>query len=308
MDGFGNLFLSGANSYRGPTIITAGATYLGSAGALPATTALTMTGGVLDFAIPGKAASSQTIASLSGSSGLIVSSDFDRASTLTINQASDTLFQGAITGRLGLVKQGTGRLTLAGSNSYTEGTIVEGGTLEITGSVSGSGVNVGAAGTLAGTGSVGGDVLIDGTLAPGVSGPGTLTLGGGALHLGPGSQTLLEIGGTNPLLAIDRIVGAGAITLDGTIKISLISGFQPALGDSFDLFDGTSFASGSFSTTTDLLLPALSSDLAWDTRSFTTTGVIAVIPEPNSATARMVGIAGLILAIRSRRSQRSLVC
>jgi autotransporter-associated beta strand protein len=109
---------------------------------------------------------------------LITNSDFLNIRMLTVSQTADTSYDGFLTGALGLTKLGIGKLTLTASNTYSGATLVNGGTLEVMGSLSGSELSVGAAGILAGTGMIATAVMVDGTLAPGASGPGTLTLGG----------------------------------------------------------------------------------------------------------------------------------
>lgn len=69
----------------------------------------------------------QTFASLSGTGGNITLG----AGTLTINQASDSVFSGIISEGGSFVKTGSGTLTLNGSNTYTGSTTISGGTLQI---------------------------------------------------------------------------------------------------------------------------------------------------------------------------------
>ena len=67
--------------------------------------------------------------SLSGS-GTISNSSLDSMSVVTVDCASDCVFEGTITGNIRLVKKGSGILTIAGENTqYTGGTYVEGGVL-----------------------------------------------------------------------------------------------------------------------------------------------------------------------------------
>jgi hypothetical protein len=67
----------------------------------------------------------------------------------------------------------------------------------------------------------------------------------------------------------------GALSIGGALSVSIIDGYVPALGSSFDLLDwGT--LSGTFSS---LSLPALATG-QWDTSQLYTTGVLSVIPSP----------------------------
>ncbi len=60
------------------------------------------------------------------------------ATTLTVGDAGNYLYEGTLTGEINLVKQGTGIQTLAGANPYTGTTSVSAGTLRVTGSISGT--------------------------------------------------------------------------------------------------------------------------------------------------------------------------
>lgn len=152
-----------------------------------------------------------------------------------------------------LVKEGAGTLTLAGNNSYSGSTTVNGGTLRIEGdqslatgafTVNASGtlsssagglvvsaVDVQSGGTLAGNGTLSGAVNIasGGRLAPGNS-PGTLTVG--TLALSSGSQLDYELGQPGiPGGPLNDLVNVtGNLTLAGTLNISAPAGgsFGPA--------------------------------------------------------------------------------
>lgn len=171
-------------------------------GALPATTPVTISNaGVLDLNN-----SDQTIGSLSSTDGsgtqVILS-----AGTLTVGNATNTTFDGVISGEGSLVKQGTGKLTLTGANTYASLTVVNAGTLQLG---NGSTTN----------GSIAGSVRTNATLA----------------FANPAAQTYAGIiSGTG----VVEKSGAGALTLGGNNSFSggltvaagtLIAGSDAALG------------------------------------------------------------------------------
>ena len=202
---------------------------------------------------------------------------------------SDTRVNGDVSGTGGIFKAGSGRLTLAGDSSYSGNTTVEAGSLILDASAtlsnsavidvqSGATFNVSALAsgfalsggqTLMGEGAVSGDLVAgsSSTVSPGAS-PGTLTINGDYTQLG-GSILDIEL---ESLSEFDLLDVNGSLTAGGTLAVSLLSGFMPSGGDSFDILDFDS-SSGSFAFS----LPSLSAGLAWDTSSVLVDGVISVI-------------------------------
>ncbi|HEY3394101.1 MAG TPA: hypothetical protein VGK58_15415, partial [Lacipirellulaceae bacterium] len=127
------------------------------------------------------------------------------------------------------------------------------------GSASGSG-------TFTGTGTVN----FEGDLSPGSS-PAAVSFAGDVV-LGPDSTLQIELGGTAAGTQYDQINVAGELTLGGTLEISLINGFTPSAGQSFDILNWGSL-SGAFSL---VALPSLEG-LAWDTSQLAT-GILSVAP------------------------------
>ena len=192
--GTGVLDLTGTSSYSGPTRISAGTLELDVNGNnLPTTTALSIaSSGVLDMdGVP------QTVGSLSGSAGAIIMNHWSPlyASTLTVAPSSgSTTFAGNIISNVALAVSGSGELTLSGTNTYTGGTTIAGGTLDIA-----------APSALSGSGLV--------TIAAG----GRLVLGSGA--------------GIGALLAASSPVGSGAAALSAASAPATLGGYENTSGN-----------------------------------------------------------------------------
>jgi hypothetical protein len=90
-------------------------------------------------------------------------------------------------------------------------------------------------GSLSGTGGTSGPgtAYIEGDLRPGNS-PATVSFGGSVM-LGPTANLEIELGGTTPGSEFDVIKIAGTAALDGTLRVKLINGFVPKLGDAFSI-------------------------------------------------------------------------
>jgi autotransporter-associated beta strand protein len=137
--GAGTLTLSGTSGYTGTTNVNAGTLQAGATNAFAASSAFTVASG----ATLNLASFNQTIGSLAGAGSVILGS-----ATLTAGgDNTSTTFAGGISGAGGLIKTGNGALELAGTNTYTGGTTINGfGTLQLgdsgtTGSIVGSVVN-----------------------------------------------------------------------------------------------------------------------------------------------------------------------
>jgi hypothetical protein len=84
----------------------------------------------------------------------------------------------------------------------------------------------------------------------------------------------MEIGGTTLGTQYDHITASGSLGVGGALKVSLINGFVPAAGQSFDLLDfGTGSLSGTFSS---IVLPTLAAGLQWNASQLYATGAISV--------------------------------
>ena len=128
-------------------------------------------------------------------------------------------------------------------------------------------------GQVSGAGSFtgGGAKFFEGGYGPGNS-P-ALVLLDGPVTFGNTNTLKIELGGTTPGTQFDQVHVAGQLALAGTLNVSLINGFTPALGNTFDILDfGT--LTGSFSS---IQLPTLPGALAWSTSQLLTTGVLSVV-------------------------------
>ncbi|WP_151671458.1 autotransporter-associated beta strand repeat-containing protein [Nitrincola schmidtii] len=223
--GTGILTLSGANTYTGATLISAGTLALDSTGTILDSSGVTNGG---NFTIDGD----KTIAAMSGAG-----TTFLDIHTLTIgdgtNRPSD--YSGIISGSGGLIKAGSGTLTLGGVNTYTGSTTISAGTLAL--SIDG---DIAASSGVANSGnfSIVGDKTIDSMSGSGTTAlGGTLTIGddsnnssiyngiisgaGGLTQAGTGTLTL---GGINIYTGATTISAGGTLALDSTGTIATSSG------------------------------------------------------------------------------------
>lgn len=155
---------------------------------------------------------------------------------LVFDQAITGSFGNGLTGSGSLTKQGLGRLTLTGENSFDGDTTVAAGTLQVDGNLGSSFTSVLAGGRLGGIGTVGGvRVLSGGRIAPGQS-IGTLNVSGTA-DFDSGSIYELELNSTGQS---DRIIATGAATVASGAFLQLIKTDAPryVLGTRYTVLTG----------------------------------------------------------------------
>jgi autotransporter-associated beta strand protein len=217
--GAGTLTLTGANTYTGGTFVNAGALVAGNAGAL-GTRAVSLADGVrLGFAGPMTFTNSIAFAGAGGAS-------LDTG-------ASNVTLSGVVSGGGALTKIGAGTLTLAGLNTYTGGTALDAGTLEIANAQAlGSGALSMADNTtlrFTGAANLSNKILLAGSADPIIdTGSAFVTLGG--VIAGQGSLT--KIGsGTLALAGADTYAGATLVS-QGTLQVdgSIVSATTVAQG------------------------------------------------------------------------------
>ncbi|WP_043283866.1 autotransporter-associated beta strand repeat-containing protein [Reyranella massiliensis] len=196
LTGSGNVTLRGANTYSGGTVVSDG----------------TLTG---------------TTTSLQGA--------IENNARVVFDQATDGTYAGVMSGDGVLTKTGFGTLILTANNTYSGGTIISGGILQL-----------GNGGT---TGMIAGDVFNEGTLAFNRSDDivfaGNISGSGDIAYMGPGTVTLT---GTN------TYSGGTAIT-GGTVQAGSDSAFGAA-GTRLTLINGTLQATASFTIARPITLSA----------------------------------------------------
>lgn len=236
----GKLYLGGANTYTGPTTVSAGTLATYGANKIPDSSALTVADGATFQLENG----GDTVGSIAGPGNYGLNSF-----TLTAGgDNTSTAVSGVISGGSGgLVKTGSGTLTLSGANTYGGTTTVSDGTLLVSntsGSGTGAGaVTVSAGATLGGTGILTGEVAVDGMahLLPGGAGnAATLTLG--PLTIAGNAIVDWEYDGAES----DLLAVVGDIVLPSVLTVN-VNGLSGTLADAV-LFSWTGANTG----TTDL--------------------------------------------------------
>ena len=230
-----------------------------------------------------------------------------------------------------VTKTGSSTFALSGSNNYSGGTSVTGGTLLVnntSGSGTGSGnVTVNGSGTtLGGTGTISGSVSVSNTsggaiINPGPKGTnatagsvGTLTIGGAVTLGSSGNSSTLHIDASGTLTSNwDQLVANG-VTLNATTKptldVTIASGLTFTSGTVYELINNTSASaiSGTFNGI------AQGSTVTFDGYSFfaSYTGgtgndfTLTVVPEPSTWIAAALTFFALAFTQR-RRLARLLV-
>jgi len=188
----------------------------------------------------------------------------------------------------------------AGGNSG--GSTINGSLLTVNGLAGDVLVNTG--GTLGGSGSVQGLTLNGGAVAPGNS-PGLLSayeLNGsnGTFQFQLGAPTTRGI--TYDAINVTTLLTLGAST---AFTFETLNSYTYAMGDVYDLFDFASIDVSAFDNAVLLAalpdLDTVNSNLTWDVNSFTTDGIVNVIPEPSTWSLMFGGLTGLIALKLMRR-------
>ena len=116
-------------------------------------------------------------------------------------------------------------------------------------------------------------VFFEADIIPGQS-PG-LSSFGGSVHLGSGAHLQIELAGTDRGTEYDALDIARAATISGQLTVSLLNGFAPSLGDTFEFVTAVESLTGTFANES---LPNLGSLLKMQTFYSPNAVMLAVIP------------------------------
>ena len=127
-------------------------------------------------------------------------------------------------------------LVTTGSTVRIDGTL----TNNATATLSGSGlVKMGNTGIV--------NITNDGEISPGAS-AGLLTVDAGTLTFGATGSLTAELGGLTAGAEYDRLAVLGNVALAGTLDASILGGFSPAIGNTFDILVTSGTLTGTFDT------------------------------------------------------------
>jgi T5SS/PEP-CTERM-associated repeat protein len=118
----------------------------------------------------------------------------------------------------------------------------------------------------------GGSAFIEGDHRPGAS-PGLVSFGGD-LFYGGNAALSIELGGLTRGTQYDAVDVADDAVLGGDVNVSLINGFTPSLGNTFEILTAAGGRSGTFDLGS---LPALGGGLDWALTYTSTSAVLSVV-------------------------------
>jgi len=192
---------------------------------------------------------------------------------------------------------GTGTSTIGNTLNFdNQGTVdVQAGTIALPSNFSNNG-------TLKGTGtfSVSGTLGNAGTVAPGAS-PGTLALSGSYAQAAAGTLALeLE-----SLTSHDLFTISGTAALDGTLALSCYAACSYAVGDVITVLDSVGNLSGSFASVTLSGFATGAFSVVYDTAAdrvqLLVTEAVTAVPEPETYTLLLAGLAAVGFLAKRRR-------
>jgi autotransporter-associated beta strand protein len=237
--------------------------------------------------------------------------------TINVNAGSSPwlLVSGVISGSGNLILNGAFPFQLSSTNTYTGGTFINAGKLNLVNNPAGGDgaifnssniviaagagldvsqrsdptLNLASGQTLKGNGYVNGALVVGpgATLSAGTNSSvtGSLTCSNNVTLQGNALMKLNPAGATNDVI---NVINASTINLGGTLTVTNISGSPFAVGNSFRLFNAATY-NGSF---TGITPSTPGTGLAWDTNNLTS-GVLAVVsgvvPQPGITSISLTG-------------------
>ena len=231
---------------------------------------VSLIGGELLFA--GSVTNSANTGLISGRDAILRTGGITNGGSLAFTAGQMDLY-GDVTNNVG------GRITVSGggiATFYDDVTIAVGAS-DVQATAVGSSVSsVVFFGSYNGGVTGGGTAFLEGDHRPGNS-PALVAFGGDVAYGGL-SQLVIEIGGTMRGSEYDAVDATGAVALSGTLDATLVGGFLPDAGDTFQLLGAVGGVDGTFAAE---LLPALYGGLYFD-----------VIYGPTTVTLFAAGVLG----------------
>jgi len=237
--GTGVLTLTNSNTYSGATTITGGTLRLSGSGRLSDSTDVSVSSGAT-FDINDV---TDAIDALTGAGSVLLGAGGANSLTVGSNNGSGT-FSGDISEAGGFIKVGAGTQTLSGSNNWTAGTQINGGTLRISSTISnlGNGLIQINGGTLESTATLNNVKSIQ------------LNAGGGTLDV--------DAGTTFSMFAGTPLTGVGALTKSDTGTL-LLTASNTYTGDT-NINAGMLVYSGASAQLSDLTDVIVAGGATWD--------------------------------------------
>jgi autotransporter-associated beta strand protein len=232
--------LTGVNTYTGGTIVLAGTLRMSGAGTLgAATSTATLVGGALDLG-----GTTQTLSALFLAGGTLQDGNLNAPIVSgggTINGIGGTA---SLTTAFGIT-------FVTGTNTYTGGTTVNGGIMDVIGSITDPTVNAG--GLLMGTGTVGGTLVnTGGILAPGNGTPGSSMTIAGNLVFQTGAIYLVQIG------SFANVAGTASL---GGATLNTVFASGSSMTKQYTILNANGGINGTFAGVSNTNMPAGFTDM-----------------------------------------------